>query len=222
MSFPFLHPTVLHCMEKCLILLQNKARAHPSEEVLHSRVGSWPYLQTLDKAGKVCQGQTHKLITKNCQLRTKKSYNIGLRWVSPTTSISFGHRFFTIHPTANFGSQTAASTSSTPMQTFSKLHPRLTSQLSNPGTHRHLTSSLSAPISGLRGSVGSLSTSRRRERQTIFSTARTSYTTALLSSPISKRRVVAGPETYGSVRSVMFVLDGTFYQVYLDFSANVN
>jgi hypothetical protein len=27
-------------------------------KVLHSRVGSWPYPQTLDLAGKACQGQT--------------------------------------------------------------------------------------------------------------------------------------------------------------------
>jgi hypothetical protein len=26
-------------------------------QVLHSRVGSWPYPQTLDYAGKACQGQ---------------------------------------------------------------------------------------------------------------------------------------------------------------------
>jgi hypothetical protein len=28
------------------------------EKVLHSRVGSWPHPQTLDQAGKACQGQT--------------------------------------------------------------------------------------------------------------------------------------------------------------------
>jgi hypothetical protein len=27
-------------------------------QVLHSKVGSWPYLQTFDKPGKACQGQT--------------------------------------------------------------------------------------------------------------------------------------------------------------------
>ncbi len=41
-------------------------------QMLHSRVGSRPYPQTLDQAGKVCQGQTLQLITKS----RKKFYNI--------------------------------------------------------------------------------------------------------------------------------------------------
>ncbi len=36
-----------------------------------------PYLQTLDQARKVCQGQTLQLITKIRRLRIKKFYNIG-------------------------------------------------------------------------------------------------------------------------------------------------
>ena len=39
----------------------------------------WPYLQTLDQAGKACQGQTHQLIKRIRKLRTKKFYNIGPR-----------------------------------------------------------------------------------------------------------------------------------------------
>jgi hypothetical protein len=39
--------------------------------VLHSG-RLWPYLQTSDKAGEACQGQTLKLITKIRKLRTKK------------------------------------------------------------------------------------------------------------------------------------------------------
>jgi hypothetical protein len=37
--------------------------------VLHSSIKSWPYPQTLDKAGKACQGQTLYLITKISKLR---------------------------------------------------------------------------------------------------------------------------------------------------------
>ncbi len=33
-------------------------------QVLHSEVGPWPYPETLDLAGKACQGQTLELITK--------------------------------------------------------------------------------------------------------------------------------------------------------------
>ncbi len=39
--------------------------------MLYSRVGSWPYPQTLDSAGKTCQGQTFKLIWLNHELRKK-------------------------------------------------------------------------------------------------------------------------------------------------------
>ncbi len=45
--------------------------------MLHSRVGSWPYPQTVDQAGNNCQGQTLQLITKIHKLRTKIFYNIG-------------------------------------------------------------------------------------------------------------------------------------------------
>jgi hypothetical protein len=38
--------------------------------MLHSEVGYWPYPQTLDEAGKACQGQTLWLIRKIRQLRT--------------------------------------------------------------------------------------------------------------------------------------------------------
>ncbi len=39
-----------------------KARAYPSEAPfrLKSRLGTWPYPQTLDKDGIACQGQTHE------------------------------------------------------------------------------------------------------------------------------------------------------------------
>jgi len=49
-----------------------KTGAYPSEapiKVRHSRGGSWPYPQTLDKAGKACQGQTLLSITKMCKLQ---------------------------------------------------------------------------------------------------------------------------------------------------------
>jgi hypothetical protein len=36
---------------------------------LHSRAGSWPYPQTLDKAGKACQGQTLQFIANINKLR---------------------------------------------------------------------------------------------------------------------------------------------------------
>ena len=35
-------------------------------------VGSLPFLQSLDKDGKACQGQTLLLITKICKLRLEK------------------------------------------------------------------------------------------------------------------------------------------------------
>jgi hypothetical protein len=53
----------------------NKVGAYPSEtyfQVLSSTVGSWPYPQTLDWAGKAYQGQTLKLIAKIPKLRTEK------------------------------------------------------------------------------------------------------------------------------------------------------
>ncbi len=43
-------------------------------QVLHSRVGSLPYPQTLDQAGKACQEQT--LYMKIRKLRTKTFYYI--------------------------------------------------------------------------------------------------------------------------------------------------
>ncbi len=33
--------------------------------MIHSRVGPWPYPQTLDKAGNACQGQTSSLLRKS-------------------------------------------------------------------------------------------------------------------------------------------------------------
>ncbi len=46
-----------------------KVRAYPNEAPfrLKSRVGTWPYPQTLGKDGIACQGQTH-------ELRKKKSF----------------------------------------------------------------------------------------------------------------------------------------------------
>ncbi len=45
--------------------------------MLHSRIGSWPYPQTLDWGGKACQGQTPSLLLKGVTFRRKKFYNIG-------------------------------------------------------------------------------------------------------------------------------------------------
>ncbi len=42
-------------------------------------VGSWPYPQTLDYAGKACQGQRLEFITKISKLQTKKIYNVDTR-----------------------------------------------------------------------------------------------------------------------------------------------
>jgi hypothetical protein len=55
-----------------------------------------PYLQTLDQAGKVCQGQTLQLITKVRKLWTKKFYNIGpwLHYLSLTWIFDDMVRFF--------------------------------------------------------------------------------------------------------------------------------
>jgi hypothetical protein len=39
-------------------MVAGKSGAYPSEEVLQSRVGSRLHPQTLDSAGKACQGQT--------------------------------------------------------------------------------------------------------------------------------------------------------------------
>ncbi len=44
--------------------------------MLHSRVASWPYPQTLDYVGNTCQGQTLQLITKICKLWTKSSITL--------------------------------------------------------------------------------------------------------------------------------------------------
>jgi len=46
--------------------------------VLHSRYYTWPYPQTLDLAGKVCQEQTLQLIMNICKLQAEKVFNIGL------------------------------------------------------------------------------------------------------------------------------------------------
>ncbi len=46
-------------------------RSIPGALPLHCRIGSWPYLQTLDKAGKVCQGQTLLFIAPICKIRRK-------------------------------------------------------------------------------------------------------------------------------------------------------
>ncbi len=44
---------------------------------MEHQVGSDPYLQTLDKAGKACKGRTLKLNTNTRKLRQKKFYEIG-------------------------------------------------------------------------------------------------------------------------------------------------
>jgi len=48
-------------------------------QVLHTRVGSWPYPQTLDKAGAVCHGQINTLnsLWTLVNYRRKEFYNIG-------------------------------------------------------------------------------------------------------------------------------------------------
>ncbi len=43
-----------------------------ASQVLHSRVGSWPYPQTLDLAVKACHGQTLQLLTKISKLRPQQ------------------------------------------------------------------------------------------------------------------------------------------------------
>jgi hypothetical protein len=50
-------------------------------QVLNSRVGIWPYPQTLDQAGKDCQGQTLQLIIRSVSYGRKKFYNIDTRSV---------------------------------------------------------------------------------------------------------------------------------------------
>ncbi len=44
--------------------------------VLHSSVGSWPYPQTLEQAGKACQGQTLQLLQILANYECKNIYNI--------------------------------------------------------------------------------------------------------------------------------------------------
>jgi hypothetical protein len=51
-------------------------------------VSFWPYPQTLAQAGKTCQGQTLKLITNICKLRTKRFYNIGSRYQDVLTIVT--------------------------------------------------------------------------------------------------------------------------------------
>ncbi len=49
------------------LMFVTKVGAYPSGtyfQVLSSNVGYWPYPQTLDYAGKACQGQILKFITK--------------------------------------------------------------------------------------------------------------------------------------------------------------
>jgi hypothetical protein len=43
-------------------MFASKVRSLPEKspfQALYTSPGSWPYLQTLDKAGKTCQGHTH-------------------------------------------------------------------------------------------------------------------------------------------------------------------
>ncbi len=42
--------------------------------MLHSRVGSWPYPQTLDQAGKTCQVQKLQFTTKIRKITDAKSF----------------------------------------------------------------------------------------------------------------------------------------------------
>ncbi len=62
---------------QCSIMFPGKAGAYPSKALFRcSSVCSWPYPQTFDQAGNVCQRQKLWLIPKNNKLQTKKP-NIG-------------------------------------------------------------------------------------------------------------------------------------------------
>ncbi len=57
------------------LMFVGEARSLPQNgapERCFTRVGFWPYPETLDQAGKASQGQTLQLIVKICKLRTKK------------------------------------------------------------------------------------------------------------------------------------------------------
>jgi hypothetical protein len=56
------------------ILFERKAGPSQGEHLKEApfRASFWPYPQTLDLAGKACQGQTLYLITNIHKLRTKK------------------------------------------------------------------------------------------------------------------------------------------------------
>ncbi len=52
------------------LMFASKARAYLSEApLMYSTLSQAPHPQTLDKAGKACQGQTLQLITKICKFR---------------------------------------------------------------------------------------------------------------------------------------------------------
>ncbi len=56
------HPSLLQHIEKFYmynVIGLHKLQKAKSFQVLHSRVGSWPYSQTLDKAGKACRERKH-------------------------------------------------------------------------------------------------------------------------------------------------------------------
>jgi hypothetical protein len=53
-------------------MLASKATAYPCQntfQVFYSKVGSWPYPQPLDQAGKACHEQTLKITRKFRKLR---------------------------------------------------------------------------------------------------------------------------------------------------------
>jgi hypothetical protein len=47
--------------------------------VLHSRVGSWPYSQTVDQAGRLARNKRFSLLGAFVNYGPKKFYNIGPR-----------------------------------------------------------------------------------------------------------------------------------------------
>jgi len=63
-------------------------------QVLHSRIGFWPYPQTLDRAGNACQGQTLSLLWKVVNYVRKKFYEIDFQVVAIDGSVFRYHPHF--------------------------------------------------------------------------------------------------------------------------------
>jgi hypothetical protein len=56
-------------------------------QVLHSRVGSWPYPQAKYYSGTTCQGQTISFLQTFVKYSPKKFYNIGPSWLQTKLSV---------------------------------------------------------------------------------------------------------------------------------------